>query len=144
LTTINPILHKIPGRKPRSILSRALLIWIFKADSPLRPLVFIFNAWITSLAIRALSWIDHPTTKVNCSWETRLSRHLFNLLANTLEIILYKILQRDIGRKYFIIVGLSHLRIRHMLICLIEANRKVPSMQPYVFVATKISSPYCF
>jgi hypothetical protein len=45
---------------------------------------------------------------------------------------LVKILQRDTGRKYFIIVGLSHLRIRHMLICLIEANRKVPYIQPCI------------
>jgi hypothetical protein len=45
---------------------------------------------------------------------------------------LAKILQRDTGRKYFIIVGLSHLRIRRMLICLIEANRKISSMQPCI------------
>jgi hypothetical protein len=68
------------------------------------------------MVIKALSIIDLPSIKADCSGDIHLSINSFNLLASSLDTILYKTLQREMGRKSRIDSGLSHLGINHILV----------------------------
>lgn len=63
--------------------------------------------------------------KVDYSSKIHLEIILFSLLANTLETILYKILQREIGRRSFIDCGSSHFGIKTIIVSF-KVGEKVP------------------
>src|SRR4051812_3207321 len=84
---------------------------------------------MTSKAINELSMMDLPSTKADCSSERHLDKQPFNLLANNFETTLYTMLQSEIRRKSFILVGLSHFGMRHIFVSLRLIGKKPRSNQ---------------
>jgi hypothetical protein len=78
---------------------------------------------MTSMAMSALSKIDHPSTKADCSSDTHFPRHSFNLLASNLDTILYKTLQRAMGLISFMEIGFSHLGIKQIFVSFKEEGK---------------------
>lgn len=74
------------------------------------------NPWNISYAIRMLYEISLPATKPISFSERSVGRHVFNLWHNTLDMILYPILQRLIGRSSVILVGLSVFGMRQIFV----------------------------
>jgi hypothetical protein len=81
------------------------------------------SAWIISIAINALSRIERPSTKVDCSSATHLSKNILRRFASSFETTLYKTLQSDIGLKSFMVIGFSHFLIKQIIVSLIEEGK---------------------
>jgi hypothetical protein len=91
------------------------------------------------MAIRALSNTDLPFTITEWSSNTHLDNHYFNLLAISLDTILYSTLQQEISWRSLIEYELSHFGIRKIFVSL-RVVRKYPYSNQE-FAASKISSP---
>jgi hypothetical protein len=76
-----------------------------------------------SIAIRALSRIDLPSTNADCSSDTHLDKHPFNLFAKSFDTILYITLHNEIGLNSFMVLGFSHLGIRQIFVSFREAGK---------------------
>ena len=115
---------------PQLTLSYTLLMSIFKAISPLAPLLLHLRWWRTSVVMRALPMIEQPLIKVDYSSKMHLSMIDMKWLAKALAKILWRMLQRKMGHKSFIEKGWSHLEIRTTLVTLTKSGRK-PSLSHF-------------
>lgn len=91
-----------------------LTVSIFRATSPLLPWVVHFRRWIISDTTKTLSVMDLPATKLDCSSDLHLFRSHCKRFSKTFANILYTILQSDIGRRSFIVLGGLHFEISTM------------------------------
>ena len=106
--------HDLLQKKTHLSLSHALLISNLRAMCPTFPVFFIFIWWRVSKVTRMLFEISLSHWKALCDSKMIWGKTLFNLLANTLEISLYKILHSAIGQNLEIYYGLLTLGIRVM------------------------------
>jgi len=90
--------HDLLQKKTHLSLSHALLISNLRAMCPTFPVFFIFIWWRVSKATRMLFEISLSHWKALCDSKMIWGKILFNLLANTLETSLYKILHSAIGQ----------------------------------------------
>lgn len=105
---------------------------IFRANSSSLPLTLYFIWWMISIATRTLSIIEWPSTKANNFLEIHLGRIDFNLLANTLETILYNALHNEIGLKSFKDEELSIFGVRTMFVLFsLEGKKNLASTKPH-------------
>lgn len=99
---------------------------IFRAIKLSLPLVVVFMQWITSIATMEFQeWSDRGTKAdwlLNIHFETAT----FNMLANTLEINLYRTLQHATGRQSFIVVWMLALGMRGIFVMFGVAEKTVP------------------
>ena len=88
--SLKPILASIPSDNSIGpwTLSKALLILILKATSPIFPFVLHFMWWRILKAIITLSKIECPSTKEYCSKEIHFWSNGLRRLASVLEIIM--------------------------------------------------------
>ena len=106
----------ITSRYAHSTLSYTLLISSFTAIKPSFPTLFWFMWCMVSKAMSTLSVICLPSTKTLCSSLITSGRIFFNLLARTMEIILYIMLHKLIGLNSVIFGGHFTFGMRHMYV----------------------------
>jgi hypothetical protein len=75
------------------------------------------SAWVISIAIKALSRIELPSTKFDYSSATHLSNYLLSRFANSFETTLYKTLHIDIDIEF------SHFGIKQIFVSLREEGK---------------------
>lgn len=74
-----------------------------------------------------LSRIERSSTKADCSREMQFERMSFNLFAKTFEIILWRILQREIGLKSFTEVRFPFFGIRTIVVAFTSVGKELVS-----------------
>ena len=135
--------HQLLKKTLNSTLSYALHILSFIVMYPSPPTFFFFIWCKVSKATKILSKIALSNWKALWDSEIKLGKILYNLLANTVEVNLYKILHKAMGKNFVTLFGLFIIS-KNIIIQLVGTSWCVynihESNPPSSFVTFKLSN----